>query len=124
MKRVTDRDHSAAQRYFAVRLKQLRLARGLSQREAEDRSSATTLNLSRYERGIELPSVAMLPHLAAALGVRVCELVCVLDARWRTDAAWSLPEVEHANRQRQAIRMAPYAPARRLALLGLALPGG
>ena len=69
------------------RLRDARLAAGLTQRELSQRSGIRRQNLSRLEHGRSstthadhaLPRLDTLVTLARALGVPVSSLVCVLD---------------------------------------------
>jgi transcriptional regulator with XRE-family HTH domain len=61
-------------RMFGTRLKALRVAAGLSQRDLAQRCFATEGDVSRLERGINVPSLLVLGVLARALGVSVGDL--------------------------------------------------
>jgi transcriptional regulator with XRE-family HTH domain len=64
---------------FGRHLRELRLARGLSQQRLADLIDSTHPFISNMERGLTLPGLAMLMRLADALDCRVSELVKVLD---------------------------------------------
>ena len=62
-------------RMFGTRLKTLRVAAGLSQRDVAQRCfMATDRDVSRLERGINVPSLLVLGVLARALGISVADL--------------------------------------------------
>ena len=60
---------------FGPRLRQLREARNLSQREAADLLAIDYMQVSRYEKGVNLPSVEMAIKLARILQVTTDELL-------------------------------------------------
>jgi transcriptional regulator with XRE-family HTH domain len=56
----------------------LRAARetsGLSQGQAEERSGVHRVNISKFEAGTKVPTLATLYKLAEAYGVNVCDLL-------------------------------------------------
>ncbi len=59
----------------AQRLRELRLARGMSQAELARQSEVTTNYVSRLEAGGAAPGIDLAARLAAALGVHVAELL-------------------------------------------------
>jgi transcriptional regulator with XRE-family HTH domain len=64
---------------FGRHLRELRLARGLTQKEVEERSGVLVPYLSSLEAGARLPTLTMAMRLAAALGCKVSELTKPLD---------------------------------------------
>lgn len=64
---------------FGRHLRELRVARGLSQQRLADMIDSTHPFISNMERGLALPGLAMLMRLAEALECNVSELVKVLD---------------------------------------------
>jgi len=66
---------------FGQHLRELRLARGLTQKDVEERSGVLVPYLSSLEAGARLPTLtmAMAMRLAAALGCKVSELAKPLD---------------------------------------------
>jgi transcriptional regulator with XRE-family HTH domain len=64
---------------FGARLRELRIARGLTQPEIATRVGTSASNISDLERGIKVPTLTTVARLAEALGCRVTELVNVLD---------------------------------------------
>jgi transcriptional regulator with XRE-family HTH domain len=64
---------------FGRHLRELRLARGLTQQQLAAIIDSTHPFISNIERGLTLPGLAMLVRLAHALECRVSELVAVLD---------------------------------------------
>ena len=64
---------------FGRNLRELRLARGLTQQELARMIDSTHPFISNMERGLTLPGLAMLVRLANALECRVSKLVDVLD---------------------------------------------
>ena len=63
------------QRHFGTRLRQARLAAGLSQSELEELSGIPKARLSRYENGHVEPSIQTLNRLARALNVSEASLL-------------------------------------------------
>ena len=64
---------------FGPHLRELRLARGLTQAELADRSRSNVIFISRLERGVTSPTLGMLLRLAEGLDCRVAKLVAVFD---------------------------------------------
>ena len=64
---------------FGPHLRELRLARGLTQAELAERSDTNTMFISKLERGVTTPTIGTLVRLAKALGCRVTEQVEVFD---------------------------------------------
>jgi transcriptional regulator with XRE-family HTH domain len=64
---------------FGRHLRELRLARGLTQEQLADMIDSTHAFISNMERGLTLPGLAMLIRLARAFECRVSELVEVLN---------------------------------------------
>ena len=62
-------------RHFGVRLREARLAAGLSQSELEELSGIPKARLSRYENGHVEPSIQTLARLARALNVSEASLL-------------------------------------------------
>lgn len=60
---------------FAETLKELRVKRGLSQRELAKMTFVTQSTVARWENGSRLPDVAMITRLARVLGVNVNTLL-------------------------------------------------
>jgi len=65
---------------FGARLREVRLARGLTQRDLADRCGTSVPAISHMERGTKVPNLTTVVRLADALGCRVTKLVEVLDA--------------------------------------------
>jgi transcriptional regulator with XRE-family HTH domain len=59
----------------AVRLRQIRTARHLSQRQLAARLDVPRTYISKIENGRAMPTLASLQRLAGALGVHICEMV-------------------------------------------------
>jgi transcriptional regulator with XRE-family HTH domain len=59
---------------FALRLRTIRLERGLSQRQLAEIVGCETMLISRYERGTGLPKMDTLVSLARALRISLDEL--------------------------------------------------
>jgi Zn-dependent peptidase ImmA (M78 family)/DNA-binding XRE family transcriptional regulator len=70
------------------RLRMARAMSGLSLREVAERSGVSHVAVSKYERGLDVPSSAVLLRLAAALGVR-------LDYLFRAENVVLDPKVSH-----------------------------
>jgi transcriptional regulator with XRE-family HTH domain len=64
---------------FGPHLRELRLARGLTQTDLADRSRSNLQFISKLERGTTTPTLGMLLRLAEGLDCRVAELVDVFD---------------------------------------------
>jgi len=68
---------------FGARLREMRLARGLTQPEIGARVGTSASNISDLERGVKVPTLTTVARLADALDCSVSELVEVLDRRPR-----------------------------------------
>ena len=64
---------------FGPHLRELRLARGLTQAELADRSRSNVIFISRLERGVTTPTLGMLLRLSEALDCRLYDLVKIFD---------------------------------------------
>jgi transcriptional regulator with XRE-family HTH domain len=64
---------------FGPHLRQLRLARGLTQTELAERSHTNTMFISKLERGVTTPTIGTLLRLAKALECHMVDLVEVFD---------------------------------------------
>jgi transcriptional regulator with XRE-family HTH domain len=64
---------------FGPHLRELRLARGLTQAELANRSRSNVIFISRLERGVTTPTLGMLLRLSEALGCQITELVEVFN---------------------------------------------
>jgi transcriptional regulator with XRE-family HTH domain len=64
---------------FGPHLRELRLARGLTQAQLAERSRSNVIFISKLERGVTSPTLGMLLRLAQALDCRVVELVELFD---------------------------------------------
>ena len=64
---------------FGPHLRQLRLARGLTQTQLAERARSNLQFISRLERGTNTPTIGMLLRLAEALECRMVDLVEVFD---------------------------------------------
>jgi transcriptional regulator with XRE-family HTH domain len=80
---------------FGRHLRELRLARGLTQQQLAALIDSNHPFISNMERGITLPGLAMLVRLAGALECNVSKIVKVLDKPGRTSATGS----EETNRR-------------------------
>lgn len=60
---------------FSYRLRAIREARGISQRELADRVGVTPNYISNYERGINVPSIQLLEWICEALKVSASDLL-------------------------------------------------
>jgi transcriptional regulator with XRE-family HTH domain len=65
---------------FGHRLRELRLARKLTQTQLAERCGSSYPFISNLERGVKVPSLTMVLRLAEALKCRVYDLVKVFDA--------------------------------------------
>lgn len=64
---------------FGSHLRELRIARGLTQAELAVGSRSNVIFISRLERGVTTPTLGMLLRLSEALGCKLYELVEVFD---------------------------------------------
>ena len=64
---------------FGQRLRELRLARNLTQRQLAEGCGSNSPFISNLERGVKVPSLTMILRLAQALDCRVYDLVDVFD---------------------------------------------
>jgi transcriptional regulator with XRE-family HTH domain len=64
---------------FGPHLRELRLARGLTQAELAARSRSNVIFISKLERGVTTPTLGMLLRLAEALECPVVDLVEIFD---------------------------------------------
>lgn len=64
---------------FGARLREVRLARGLTQTDLAERCGTSVAAISHIERGTKVPTLTTLVRLADALECRVTKLVEVLD---------------------------------------------
>jgi transcriptional regulator with XRE-family HTH domain len=64
---------------IGARVRELRLERGLSQRDMERLVGSDRAIVARVERGLHAPDPALVARYAAALGVPLFDVVCVLD---------------------------------------------
>lgn len=64
---------------FGQRLRELRLARSLTQGELAERCGSNHPFISNLERGVKVPSLTMILRLAEALECRVYDLIDVFD---------------------------------------------
>jgi transcriptional regulator with XRE-family HTH domain len=64
---------------FGERLREVRLAKGLTQNELAERCGTSIAAISHIERGTKVPTLTTLVRLADALQCKVTKLVEVLD---------------------------------------------
>jgi len=67
--------HAEVVRRFAVKLKEVRLSRGLTQAQLAEKAHVTVSYLSRLESEGSSPGLDLLDRLAKALAVTIAELV-------------------------------------------------
>jgi transcriptional regulator with XRE-family HTH domain len=67
--------HDAIVTRFGERLRELRLARGMSQAELASQAEVTTNYISRLEGGGAAPGIDLVARLAVSLGVPVADLL-------------------------------------------------
>lgn len=75
MQRLESQEFDSVRGVVAVRLKELRLARGLSQEELADKAGCHRTYVGMLERRSGNPSLRVLAELATALDVPVVELL-------------------------------------------------
>jgi transcriptional regulator with XRE-family HTH domain len=66
---------------FGERLREVRLAKGLTQGELADRCGTSIAAISHIERGTKVPTLTTLVRIADALQCKVTKLVEVLDRK-------------------------------------------
>ncbi|MEA2343189.1 MAG: hypothetical protein QOF63_1358 [Thermoanaerobaculia bacterium] len=66
---------------FGERLREVRLAKGLTQSQLADRCGTSIAAISHIERGTKVPTLTTLVRLADALQCKVTKLVEVLDRK-------------------------------------------
>jgi transcriptional regulator with XRE-family HTH domain len=71
--------HPTPAELFGRHLRELRLARGLTQKDVEERSGVLVPYLSLLESGARMPTLTTVMRLADALGCKVSELAKPLD---------------------------------------------
>jgi len=64
---------------FGARLREMRVARGLTQPDLAGRVGTSASNISDLERGIKVPTLTTIARLARALECNVTDLVKTLD---------------------------------------------
>lgn len=64
---------------FGERLRELRIARNLTQTELADRCGSNRQFIGDLERGVKVPSLTMVLRLAEALDCRVYDLIKIFD---------------------------------------------
>ena len=74
-----------------MKLKEIRVKQGISQRELARRLGTTPQNISQYESGKRKPKLPTLNKIAAALGVSATDL---LDTEERRDYFLTIPQVD------------------------------
>ena len=72
---------------FGGRLREVRLARGLTQGDLAERCGTSIAAISHIERGTKVPTLTTIVRLADALKCRVTKLVEVLDRGLATGEA-------------------------------------
>ncbi len=87
----------------------LRRERGMTQRELAEKLNVSDKAVSKWETGVSLPDISLLPPLGEELGVTVTEL---LNAR-RMDSGETLRPQETDELLRKAMELAPEAGRRR-----------
>lgn len=122
---------------FGAFVLQLRKAQGLTQRELGEKLYISDKTVSKWERGLSLPSVELLLPLAEVLGVSVTELLkgervqtetlTIQEVEQLVSRTLELSAGEHAKRQQERrkwiIRYAISLPVAVCELFGLALLG-
>jgi transcriptional regulator with XRE-family HTH domain len=68
---------------FGARLRELRIARGLTQPDLAAHVGTSASNISDLERGVKVPTLTTVARLADALDCNVSEMVDVLDRKPR-----------------------------------------
>ena len=86
---------------FGAFVAQLRWEKGMTQRELADRLYVSDKAVSKWERGLSLPDVALLVPLADCLGVSVTELL-----RGERNARTQLPVEEVETLVSASLRLA------------------
>ena len=68
------------ERKFGARIRNLRLAKKLTQGKLAERACLSVVTVNRLENGMQSPPMTRLPAIAKALGVEVWELFVFDDA--------------------------------------------
>lgn len=86
-----------------VRLQELRLARWLSQRELARKVGVSACTLVRSESGDVPLRLDILLHVVEVLGVKLRDVVGVLESEWRVNHGWVADEVRAVNEKRMRL---------------------
>jgi transcriptional regulator with XRE-family HTH domain len=78
---------------FGRHLRELRLARGLTQAQVAERCGTMVPVISNLERGMTVPTLSTLLHLATAMGCTMSDLVRVFDSERLGSTAKALEKV-------------------------------
>ena len=87
---------------FGPFVARVRAERGLTQRELAERLYVSDKTVSKWERGLSLPSVPLLVPLAEALGLSISELMSCEESPGQ--GAWSGPTPTASSPPRSASR--------------------
>ena len=71
---------------FGIKLKEFRIRKGLTQKELSKKLFVSRKSVSKWETGRGMPDTAMIPKIAAALGVGIDEL---FEEKTKTDDYYS-----------------------------------
>lgn len=69
---------------FALTLRELRIARGLSQQALADYCNLERVYISKLERGLSMPSIETIFKIAEVLGMKSSELVEQVEKKYRS----------------------------------------
>lgn len=72
-------EHAEIVRRFGVRLRELRLAQGMTQAQLAESSEVTTTYIGRLESGGAAPGIDLVERLARALGTTIADLLPASD---------------------------------------------
>ena len=78
-KRKVRIEHAEIVRRFGARLRELRLARGMTQAQLAEKSQVTPTYVGRLESGGAAPGIDLVDRLATALGTSVADLMPASD---------------------------------------------
>jgi transcriptional regulator with XRE-family HTH domain len=78
-KRKARIDHAEIVRRFGARLRELRLAQGMTQLQLAEKAQVTTTYVGRLESGGAAPGIDLVERLATALGTTVADLLPATD---------------------------------------------
>lgn len=86
---VGDNQVPAELRMFSKRLREERSVRGITQTELARQLGMDLSYLSEIERGLANPSVGVMARIASAIGLDLCDMICITSGHARASLAAS-----------------------------------